>query len=449
VRVKVSKHPSRRKPSELRKRIHRGAALVAAVPLLAALGACSSGGASAEGDSAGARTLTFAYYGDAQQAKSFQPLFDQFNESHPDIKLEAQGIPSTNWANFTNTVATRLAGGQKLDMIQIATEGQRLFASKGLLEPLDPFMEKDKDVVDEYFADLDPNVREWNSKYASTDENTYYMPGSYNTVGLYVNKDLFEKAGVALPTGDWTWDEFRAAGEKIKAATGAYLYPAAAGGQFPDVSPWLLSNGANTFNENWDEATFNTPEAIEAAEYLRSLVEDGLSPVPGGEFDQPTQFARGELATMPGGRWPTGDIRRLDFVENTAIVNFPKNSQNGSPVGWDAWPILKASDNKEDAWTFIKFLISKEAGDYFASNPDNATVPARISAATSEAYLENAPEGTTKLVDALAWATPIPAPDRGPEAEAIILEAWMSILTGTAEAEDALNAANEKLNALL
>ena len=445
----VHEHHSRRLASGARRRIIRGAALIAAVPLLVSLGACSSGGDGGGGGGEGDRTVTFAFYGDAESAKSFEPLFAKFEEAHPDINLEAQGIPATNWANFTNTVATRMAGGQNLDVIQIATEGQRLFASKGLLEPLDPYIAEDQAVIDDYYDAINPNIVEWNKKYASVDENTYYMPGSYNTVGLYVNTELFEAAGVEIPAEDWTWEEFKAAGEKIKAATGAYLYPAAAGGQFPDVSPWLLSNGANTFNEDWDEATFDSPEAIEAVEFLRSLVEEGLSPVPGGEFDAPTQFARGELATFPGGRWPTGDIRRLDFVDETQIVNFPMNSEKGSPVGWDAWPILKGSDNKEDAWTFIKFLISEEANEFWASNPESSSMPARIEAATSPAFLENAPEGTTKLVDAVSWATPVPAPDRGPEAETIILEAWMSVLTGTASAEDALSEANEKLNALL
>ena len=43
-------------------------------------------------------------------------------------------------------------------------------------------------------------------------------------VGLYVNKSLFDEAGVAYPTTAdqiWTWDEFIAAVKEVKAATGA------------------------------------------------------------------------------------------------------------------------------------------------------------------------------------------------------------------------------------
>jgi ABC-type glycerol-3-phosphate transport system substrate-binding protein len=420
-------------------------AFAAAVAVGIGLVGCSSGG----GSDSGSRTVNFVFYGNAAQAKGYDTLFDAFHKEHPEITVKAQGIAATSWSNFSNTVATRMAGGTSYDVMQIATEGQRLFASKGLLEPLDSYIAKDKKTIDSYFADMNPNVLEWNKKYSSVDKHTYFMPGAYNTVGLYLNTDLFKKAGIPVPTKGWTWDEFKADGVKIKAATGAYLFPAGAGGQFPDVSPWLLTNNANSFNANWDKATFDSPQAIESATFVRSLVADGLSPKPGGTFDAPTQLAKGALATFPGGRWPTQDIQRLKAVDKTVIVPFPTKAGSGSPIGWDAWPILKGSKDKKDAWTLIKFLISKKANDIQASSATVSAVPARTSAATSAAFTDNAPQGQQVLVDAVSYATPIPSPDRGPESEKIILEAWLSAITGASSPKDALTAANKKLNALL
>ena len=45
----------------------------------------------------------------------------------------------------------------------------------------------------------------------------YGMPYSYSTVVLIYNKDLFDQAGVAYPTADWTWADADAAALKIKA----------------------------------------------------------------------------------------------------------------------------------------------------------------------------------------------------------------------------------------
>jgi len=427
-----------------RRTLLKGLGLAAAAPgLTSALSACSGGG----GSSASSGELTMMYMGDATQQKAFKALFAEFNKVRPDIKVKAQGIPSGNWATFSNTVATRIAGGQVPDVIQIATEGQRLFASKGLLEPLEPYIERDKKAVDDYFADIDPNLKRWNTEYASPDGKTYYMPGGYNTMALYARTDLLEKAGVDVPTGGWTWDEFRAAAEQVKAKTGAFMLPAASG-YFVDVMPWLTTNGTSAFDDRWATPTLDDPAAVEAAEFVRGLVEDGLSPKPGGTFDAPTQMKQGKLAMLGGGRWPTLNMRDLEMVDQVRILTWPTKASKGSPVGWDAWPITKASKNKDDAWEFIKFLISKPAGEYFAE-AGGTIVPARNSVARSAAFTDNAPAGSELLSEALSYATPIPSPDRGAECQKVIEEAWLKVISGNGSAADVLGAANDKLATLV
>lgn len=421
-----------------RRTLLKGLGLAAAAPALAA---CSGG------SPAGSDTLTMMYMGDATQQKAFKALFAEYKKVNPNVQLQAQGIPSNNWAAFSNTVATRIAGGQVPDVIQIATEGQRLFASKGLLEPLDPFIAKDQKVVDDYFADIDPNLKRWNTEYGSPDGKTYYMPGGYNTMVLYVSKDIFEKAGVDLPSKSWTWDEFRAAGEQIKAKTGAFLLPAGSG-YFIDVMPWLTTNGTSTFNDDWSTPTFADPACVEAAEFVRGLVEDGLAPKPGGTYDAPSQMKQGKLATLGGGRWPTLNMRELGLVDRVQIMSWPTNATEGSPVGWDAWPITKASENKEAAWDFIKFLISKDAGRYFAE-AGGTIVPARNSVAESSSFLDNAPAGSELISEAISYATPIPSPDRGAECQKVIEEAWLKIISGNGAASDVLSAADEQLTQLV
>lgn len=421
-------------------------AAVAALLLAGCSGGGGGGGATGSPDSG---DLTFVYMGDADQQKAFNSLFAEFNEQYPDIKLKAQGIPSGDWATFSNTVATRLAGGQKIDIIQVATEGQRLFASKGVLEDLAPYMERDQDVVDDYFDDINPNLVDFNETYASgPDGETVFIPGGYNTMAMYLNKPVFDAAGVAIPEdGNWTWDEYLAAAEQIKDATGAYVCGGGSG-YFTDVMPWLTTNGTSTFNEDWSEPTFDSEAAVESAEFARQLVERQLVPEPGGQFDGEAAYQQGKLACLSGGRWPTIGVRNLDMVEDTVIVNWPTKTGNGSPVGWDAWNITKNSQNKEAAWTFIKFLMSKEAGEYFASI-GGTIVPARDSVAASEFFTENAPEGSVRLSEAMDFATPIPSIDQGAEAQKVIEEAWNTILAGQGDAAGTLEAAQQELQGLV
>lgn len=435
-----------------------GAASLVLVAGMAACGSGGGGGAASGGKQSGETTtelgtgesgeLTFVYMGDADQQKAFNAEFALFNEQHPDIKLTAMGIPSGDWATFSNTVATRLAGGEKIDIIQVATEGQRLFASKDILEPLDQFIEQDREFVDGYWEDIDPRLKEFNEKYASgPNGETLFIPGGYNTMALYLNKNVFAEAGVEIPAdGNWTWDQFLEAARTIKEKTGAYMMPASSS-YFGAVMPWLTTNGASTFNDDWTVPTYNTPAAIESAQFARQLVEEGLVPEPGGQFDVNSAFTQGTLAAIDGGRWVTLGIRDMEMVDNTVVVNWPTKVGNGSPVGWDAWNITKRSENKEAAWTFIKFLMSEEAGEYFAS-VGGTIVPARLSVAESSAFTDNAPEHVTRLAEAMSWATAIPSIDRGSEAQKVIEEAWLTVISGQGDAQGVLDAAQSELESL-
>ena len=420
--------------------------MAVAIASLAACGGATDDGATTDG---GKTTLTFAYIGTTEQQESWNELFAEFESENPDIDLEAQAVAVNNWAEFFNKISTQIAGGQVPDIIQVATEGQRMFASKGLLAPLDDYIAADQDVIDEYYADIDPNLIEWNAQYSSPDGKTYYLPGDFNTMAMWCNTELFDQAGVTLPARgeDWSWDEFEAAAQAVKETTDAYAY-AADTGYFIGVMPWVLTNGGSSFSEDWSTPTFDTPEVVEAATFVRSLVEQELASAPGGTFDQYTAFAQDKLACFGGGRWPVINIRNLDAIEKTQIVSWPVNSGNGSPVGWNGYPIMKESENKDAAWTFIKFLIS-EGGSSFYAELGGQAGPARRSVAESESYLANSPVGTEILYDALTYATPIPSPDRGAEVQIVIEDAWQQILVGNTSPEEGAAAAQAALVPLL
>lgn len=429
-----------------RRRLLGSAGALAAAPLLGGTLAGCGDGASAGG---GGNTVNFIYMGEAAQQKQWEALFAEFKKAQPDIELKAEGLPLNNWAEFVNQVASRIAGGQAPDMVQIATEGQRLLASKNLLEPLDSYIEKDQDLIDEYYADMDPNLIEWNKQYGSPDGKTYYLPGEFNTMVMWCNTEVFEKAGVELPGREdtWTWDDFLDGAKKIHDTTGGYVYNCAAE-YFVGVMPWLLTAGASSLDEDWAAPTINTPEAVEAATFCRQMVVDKLSPEPGGEFDEATAFGRGELAVLGRGRWGIVDLQGVDAVDKCQIVNWPEKAGPGTPVGWNGYPILKSSENKDAAWEFEKFLISKEGSEFFAEQ-GGTIVPARRSVAEGKAFTEGAPPGTEILYDALSYATPIPSPDRGAEVQKAIEEGWQQIMAGNVEPQAGLDKLQETLTGLL
>jgi multiple sugar transport system substrate-binding protein len=377
----------------------------------------------------GTRQLSFVYLGTAEQQQQWNQLFDEFNKQQSSIQLKSVGVPVDNWAAYFDKVSVQIAGGVKYDVVQLATEGMQLFSSHGLVEPMDAFMNKDKAAVDDFVQDCDPNLIKWNQQYGSPDGKHYYLPTGFNTMCAWLNRDVFHQAGVDLPTDDWTWSDFLSAARKIKSKTGAFMYPATAE-YFIGVMPWLLTNGASTLSADWKKATCDSDAAIEAADFVRQLVVEKLSPPPGGSFDRFTLAVQGKLAMFGGGRWPIVNIRQQNAVDKFVIVAWPhKGAQRGSPVGWTVDPIMKVSDNKDAAWEFIKFLLSRHGTDFLAKLA-GAHVPSRKSSATGSQFLDNSPVGTEKLYGALQYATPIPSPPKGNLVQRVIEDDWGQIVAG-------------------
>jgi multiple sugar transport system substrate-binding protein len=369
-----------------------------------------------------AATVSFVFNGSADQAKSFDALFAGFKEKYPQIDFTAQAIPSASWAEYADTVAVQLAGGAKYDVLNLATEGALLFADKGVVLALDDLIARDQEEMDIALADTHPRLVEFGKKYGPQDGKTYYIPsGGMNCMAAWVNKDVFAKAGLELPTDDWTWDDFLAAGRTIKKKTGAFMFPVTAE-YFVGIMPWLTTNGASTMNEDWTVATCDTPQAIEAAEFARQLVVEKLSPAPGGTFD------------------------RFDKYE---IFDFPhKGANRGSPVGWAAFPIMKSSPNVDAAWEFVKYLSTSYGATVFAKSGGTAS-PCLKSVAESQDYLADSPVGTEKLYKALDYATAIPSPTKGNLTQRTIEDIWGQIIAGNIKPDAGMKKMQEEVTKLL
>lgn len=428
-----------------RRVLTRAAQVGAAISGVAASGGLSSILASAKAplflqDTAPSGRVRFLVYGEAVGG---QAVFDAFKAQYPGIELEVVGIEGATWAGFADQVTTRIAGGDSYDVVQIATEGQRLFASRGLIEPIDDLIERDAEEVSALLADFHPKLVEWCNTLSSPDGQTYFLPGEFNTMAIWYNAEMLAAAGVAEPTNDWTWDQFL---ETARALTkpGEVFGMHVSSSYFGGVMPWLLTNGASPLNADWTEATVNTRGAIEAATFMRQMVAEKISPEPGGEFDAFATMAQGQLAMIGGGKWPQPLLAEVNTLEKVKVVAYPQKAGPGSPIGWNSYPIMKSTQNREAAWALSKFYASPKSAEFIQYQ-----VPAQRSVAESEAYLSAAPEGIEVLYAALDYATPVPGPDQGSIIQQDIEDTFAQILVGNLEPEAGLNDLNNKIQSNL
>ncbi len=169
--------------------LKRSGQIGAAITGIAASGGIGSIVASAQAPallqgSAPSGKVRFLVYGEAADG---QPVFDAFRTLYPAVELEVVGIEAGSWAAFADAVTTRIAGGEKFDVVQIATEGQRLFASRGLIDPIDDLLERDAEEVNTLLADFHPKLVEWCNTLSSPDGQTYFLPGEFNTMAVWYN----------------------------------------------------------------------------------------------------------------------------------------------------------------------------------------------------------------------------------------------------------------------
>ena len=94
-------------------------------------------------------------------------IFADFNKVYPNIKVDAVPIAASTWTTYADAAILQMAGGRQFDVLQSAINVQRLMVTKGIVAPLDEFIERDKAQLAPYFADENPKFLAWNKSLIS------------------------------------------------------------------------------------------------------------------------------------------------------------------------------------------------------------------------------------------------------------------------------------------
>ena len=150
----------------------------------------------------------------------------------------------------------------------------------------------------------------------------YGLPGNFSNVVLVYNKDLFDQAGVAYPTADWTQDDLQAAAEAIRALGDDIfgIYQPITYNEFYKVA---AQYGGSLLNEDLTEFTINSPENVQAAQVMvdRVLVSN-VQPteVQMGGMGDWDLFMSGRLGMIPTGIWAFNTFAEgCDFAWDIAV----------------------------------------------------------------------------------------------------------------------------------
>jgi len=220
--------------------------------------------------------------------------------------------------------------------------------------------------------------------YNRYEDHICALPFNNSTMVMYYNKDLMAQAGLDPESPPQTWDELK---EQARAISDAV--PGTIGVEVRDEAWWLkaliLQNGAEIMNEDATAPAFNTPAGVEAMEFWKSLIDDGLMP-PAQHGDSRDLFIGGRVGFLMASTASVVTVKGgAGFEFGTAFL--PGNVRRGATVGGASLVMFPSTPEREQAaWRFLKFLTS--VPNQIAFTSATGYVPISPEAAESTAIQE-------------------------------------------------------------
>ena len=386
-------------------------------------------------------TITFAAWGDATSIKPFQKTMQKFMARNQAIDVKLINIAASGWASLFETVLTRIAAGTAPDIMRIAIEGVALFGAKNLALPMNDFMKKDAEYVQELHSDT-PQVT-WD--VLAYKGKQLALPFSYNNMMVWYNTQVWKQMGMAAPKLNWTGDDFLAMCAQLK-KQGKYGTSLWAGGLF-GMEAWSLAAGTNLLSDDWTKSTATAAGNLTAWQFLYDLVwKYKYAPRP-GKIPETTFFESGRLGTFLAGRWPLQQLLQ-DKFKDADVQFFPV--LNGGPrkviFGIDGYPIIRTTKYPEAAWELAKYMSSKETMRDWMIQGTN--IPCR----KSQAYASwmNPPKNYHAFMDSLlAGATAVTSPPQYNEIDTAVTKWFSKMMAQQVAPKGALAGLDQDITAIL
>ncbi|WP_411078720.1 extracellular solute-binding protein [Streptomyces sp. cmx-18-6] len=410
-------------------------ALVAALALAAT--ACGSdskteGGTSSGGELSG--TVTWWDTSNVGEDKVFKKLAEGFTKKHPKVKVKYVTVP---FGEAQNKFKNAAEAGDAPDVIRSEVAWTPDFASLSYLAPLDgtPALKNQDDFLKQAVG---------STKY---DGKTYAVPQVIDSMGIFYNKKLLDKAGVKPPAD---LDELKSAAAKIKdktGKTGLYLR-----GDDPYFFlSFLYGEGGDLVDADSKTVTVDKPEGVKAFKAVKDLVDSGTAKTDAsdGWENMMQSFKNGDVAMMINGPWAVADTltgKEFTDKDNLGIAPVPAGSAaQGAPQGGHNLAVYAASKNLDASYAFVEYMTSVESQAHIAGELN--LLPTRTSAYAKKEAVNSEIVGFFKPVVETAVQRPW-IPEGGSLFAPLGIE-YTKVLTGQTTPEKAAKSTGDAYRKLL
>jgi N,N'-diacetylchitobiose transport system substrate-binding protein len=281
-----------------------------------------------------------------------------FEDEHPGSTLT---IEQQEWEGLVEKLTTSLSSDSETpDVVEVGNTQAPTFTSAGA------------------FSDVSSNLADWGGddllqgfvEGAQVDGKTYAVPYYAGSKFVFYRKDLFEAAGIAVPT---TMDEFVQAAIDLKAANpepanfSGFWFP---GQDWRNAVAFVWNAGGDLAVADGDEwtSTLSTPESVEGLQTVQTLMEQASGAAKDGNEENPqTPFCNGEVGMLSAPGWVKGLIEDPeagcpDMVANLGVFALPGTDGAPAPVllGGSDIAISAKSKNQDLAQDVVGLMLSDD-----------------------------------------------------------------------------------------
>lgn len=290
-------------------------------------------------------------YSDEETLVFEKEVVPQFEAEHPGIRIES--VRQTHSQEYHAALLARASAGKSPDVIRMDYTWVPLFADRNLLYPLDRFSE---------FGDIAGQLQ---SRMLQTNEyngRTYGLPLNITTKAAIYNTTLLKKLGLSEPPD--TFAELAALAQEN------HLILGMAGIELWGSLPYFMALGGRLANDSFTQVTgyLDSPASVAAMERLLQLYQDGvINPAMlGGNIDLWRDiYSSSRVIMIDEGPWYYSILLNssgvdVDLLSRTKPVPFPSGGVAGSIIGGESLVMTREAQNKEEAWTFISWMMKRE-----------------------------------------------------------------------------------------
>lgn len=272
----------------------RGIAAATIVGTSLVLAGCSSKSSDGTSSSSGGKQeITFWSPFSGADGPFMKKIVDAYNAQSKKYDIKFQIIPN---GDYYKQLDLALSTGKNRPNVMIMHVDQiPTYEKKGQLQPVDDIASK-AGIKKEDFVEAPVN-------YETIDGKWYGIPLDIHPLVLYYNKDLFKAAGIDHPPTNRQEfiDDAKKLTDKSKGQWG-YAMPTLWPQQF--LFPTIVGQNGVKLADEQGKPQLNTPEAVEALTFLKSLIyQEKVSPEKVAQDGEVTLFLQGKNAMQFNGPW--------------------------------------------------------------------------------------------------------------------------------------------------